>query len=128
MNRDLLNASVATGGGGGGGAQNRYGNVAVATIDIEDIEDNEFAGDFQVDEHEEEGISKERVMHFSNQKPSQNNIVDINSSQAYSRGSMAKDRIFSGFNNNGVAMVSASHQKTSSLTNGPLQKLGTPQQ
>lgn len=125
MNRDLLNASVAT---GGGGAQNRYGNVAVATNDIEDIEDNEFAGDFQVDDHEEEGISKERVMHFSNQKPSQNNIVDINSSHAYSHGSMAKDRNFSGFNNNGVAMVSASHQKTSSLTNGPLQKLGTPQQ
>ena len=62
MNKDLLNTSSAK----GMAAQNRYGNAAVITVDVEDIDDNEFNGDFQVDEHEEEGISKDRVLHFSN--------------------------------------------------------------
>ena len=31
-----------------------------------EIEDVDFNDDFQVDEHEEEGISKDRVLHFSN--------------------------------------------------------------
>ena len=73
-----------------------------------------------MDDHEEEGIAKDRVLHFSNQK-AQNNIDASNS--VYSRGSMAKDRNFSGgaaINNFSVA----THQKTSSLSNGPLSKLG----
>jgi len=62
MNKDLLNMSSAA----GLAAQNRYGNVAAVTVDIEDVDENDFNGDFLVDEHEEEGIAKDRVLHFSN--------------------------------------------------------------
>jgi len=79
MNRDLYNASVSVGaslGGGGGGPSNRYGVAGSrgnAAIDIEDVDENDFASDFQVDEHEEEGIAKDRVLQFSNQKASNHN-------------------------------------------------------